>query len=114
METKNAVITQASIEIGEHGILTAFLVLDDGGACQCFGGYSFYLPRTGVSGKNYAGHFIYRVLEVAGVYKWEHLKGKAVRVVGDSTHIEAIGHIITDVWFNPSKEFEQLNQDVSA
>jgi hypothetical protein len=113
METRNAVITDAIIEIEDHGLLSVYVVLDYGSSAQVFG-RGVYAPKSGMNGKNYAGHFIYRVLEVAGVCKWEQLKGKTVRVTGDSRRIEAIGHIIADVWFNPDKEFGQPSKEVSA
>jgi hypothetical protein len=114
METRNAVITDATIGINSHGLLDARIILDYGDSNQVFGDYGLYAFKDGLSGKNYTGYFIYRVLEVTNVYKWEHLKGRAVRVTGDLTHIEAIGHIVTDVWFNPGKEFAEAKQDVSA
>jgi hypothetical protein len=113
METRNAIICDASIEIADPGILVASICLDYGGSNQVFG-RGVYMSKYGVDGKNYAGHFIYRVLDVAGADRWEHLKGKAVRVKGDSSHIEAIGHIIKDAWFDPGKEFKQPDREVSA
>jgi hypothetical protein len=114
METRNAVITDASIGFADHGILTAFIRLDYGGEVQVFGGCRFYSPKAGISGKNCAGYFIYRVLETAGVDRWEQLKGKAVRVRADHAHVEAVGNIIKDVWFEPEKEFAGADQDVPA
>jgi hypothetical protein len=113
METRNAVIFDTGIGIEEHGVLAASIWLDYGDSKQalCRG---VHAPKNGDSEKNYAGYFIYRVLAVAGVNRWEQLKGKAVRVMGDSAHIEAIGHIIEDVWFNPGEEFKSLDQEVSA
>jgi hypothetical protein len=113
METRNAVIANAGIEIEGRGMLSAYITLDYGDSSQVFG-CGVYAPKNGVNEKNYAGHFIYRVLEVAGADKWEQLKGKAVRATGDFTQIEAIGHIIKDEWFNLGKEFGQPNQEVSA
>jgi hypothetical protein len=114
METRNAVITSVGIEIEDHGYLSAYVTLDYGSSAQVFGNYGLYTTKNGVDGKNYAGHFIYRVLEVAGVYKWEQLKGKAVRVIADHSHVEAVGNIVSDTWFNPAKEFADEHQDVSA
>jgi hypothetical protein len=114
METRNAVITDAVIGINSHGILDARITLDYGGSSQVFGDYGLYAFKDGLNREDYTGYFIYRVLEVADAHRWEQLKGRAVRVAGDSARIEAIGHIVADVWFNPGKEFEQLNTDVSA
>jgi hypothetical protein len=115
MEKRNAIITNAKIEIEDHGFLSARISLDYGdGNYQGFGSYALYAPKNGLSERNYAGHFIYRVLEVAGVCKWEQLQGRAVRVESDLTHIAAIGHVVENIWFYPGEEFKQLKSDVSA
>jgi hypothetical protein len=114
METRNAVIIDASIGINSYGFLDARIVLDYGDSRQVFGDYGLHIPKNGIHGKNYTGHFIYRVLEVAGVYKWDQLKGSAVRVRCDEVHIEAIGHIIMDTWFTPADDFGKPDQEASA
>jgi hypothetical protein len=114
METRNAVITGAWIEIDEFDTLSAGISLDYGDSCQIFGSNGLYTPKRGVRGKNYSGHFMYRILEVTGVHRWDELKGKTVRAVCDDAHVEAIGHIIKDAWFNMDKEFGKVKQDVPA
>jgi hypothetical protein len=115
METKNALITDAVLGINGAGFLDARILLDYGdGDKHVFGDYGLYAYKDGVAAKDYTGYFICCVLEIAGVYKWDQLIGKAIRVTGDERRIAAIGHIIQDVWFYPDKEFEQLRQNVSA
>ena len=101
---KNAIITGASFDM-ERG-LSAWIHLDYGGSGQSFGGYCLYMKND--TSKNYAGHFIYRVLKIADVNDWSDLKGKSVRVKSDNSKIISIGHILNDDWFDPTKEFEKL------
>jgi hypothetical protein len=108
-EVKNAVIDSASLTIGDHGLLSGWLTLNYGGTCQGFGGYTLYLPKSFKHHKllSHAGHWIFRVLEVAGVEKWEQLVGKTVRVRSTHSNVEAIGHIVKDDWFCPKDDFAE-------
>lgn len=109
IEIKNAVISSAKFDT-ERG-LSAFINLEYGGSGQGFGGYLLYAPEGWAAHSekgNYAGHFIWRVLEIAGVDDWDRLKGKTVRVKATHSKVHAIGHIINDDWFDPEKEFEKL------
>jgi hypothetical protein len=108
IETKNAIITAAYFD-NERG-LSAWLTLDYGGSGQGFGGYMLYAPkgwRAHESKGNYAGHFIYRCLEVGGVSDWAKLVGRTIRVKAEHGKVHAIGHIINDDWFNPSEDFKE-------
>ena len=113
---KNAVIKSACLRI-EHGLLSAWLFLDYDGGGQGFGGYALYLPSNYThsgEGGNLAGHFIWRVLEIAEVDDWAKLPGKTIRVRAAADRVFAIGHIIKDQWFDPKIEFENLKKEVKA
>lgn len=110
IETKNAIIESASLFTGDRGFLDCWLTLDYGGSGQGFGGYVLYLPKSYSHHelKSVAGHFIFRVLEIAGVKSWDKLKGRTIRVKCEHSKVHAIGHIVRDDWFNPSEDFATL------
>lgn len=113
MEEKNAIVESVSIGDGDRGLLTAWLQLNYGGSGQGFGGYVLYLPKDYNHFTNkgdFAGHFIFRCMEIAGVTKWQDIKGKTVRVRADHGRVEAIGHIVKNDWFNPSEDFKKMAQ----
>ena len=110
IETKNAVIERATIDADCHGCMSAWLYLDYGGSGQGFGGWALYLPKSFTHHKleSVAGHFIYRVMQIAGVDEWSKLTGKTIRVKSDMGKVHAIGHIVKDDWFEPSVDFKKL------
>lgn len=99
MSMQNAKIERTTLGFEDHGILTAFLILDYGGAGQGFGGYS--LKGDAMSG------FVEQVLNTVGVQAWEELPGKYIRVEADHSKVHRIGHITADKWFDPKKFFEE-------
>lgn len=111
MEIKNAIISSTSIDTGDRGLLTGWLHLDYGGSGQGFGGHILYLPKDYKHHTNkgdFAGHFIFRCMQIAGVERWDEVKGKTIRVKCEHSKVHAIGHIIKDDWFDPSKDFERM------
>lgn len=113
MEVKNAIIEDAILDIGDRGLLTGWIYLDYGGSSQGFGGMGLYLPKSFTHHKdpgNFAGCWIFRVLQIAGVDRWDKLKGRTIRAKCGHSQIHAIGHIVKDDWFNPSKEFDEIKE----
>jgi len=111
---RNAIIESADISNDDHGVLSAWIHLDYGGSGQGFGGYVLYLPgnfRHSTNQKNYAGLFIWRVMEIVGVEQWSELKGKTVRIRHTDDKVHAIGHIVNNDWFDPSVEFARLREN---
>ena len=115
----NATISSAVID-KERGLLTSWLHLDYDDTSQSFGGFALYLPKDwkhSTNQQNYAGHFISRCMEIAGVTYWAKMSGTNIRVKLDgddfNAKIVAIGHIIKDVWFDPVEEFKQMKLGVT-
>lgn len=111
IETKNAVIKSARLTTVDYGVLSGWIDLDYGGAGQGFGGHvlctnpdSPFYPDKG----SFGGIFIRRVMDVVGVTDWDKLPGKACRVRASRSHVEAIGNVIRDEWFEPELEFASL------
>lgn len=108
-DIRNAIIERATIT--HDGPLSSWIHLDYGdGSHQAFGGYALHLPKGFSHHKlhSFAGHWMYRVMEIAGVSEWGNLPGRSIRVVGGgvlSGAIKGIGHIIKDDWFYPGVDF---------
>jgi hypothetical protein len=108
LEEKNAIIESADISDGGRGLLTASLQLDYGVSGQSFGGLALYLPKSFSHHRvdsGFAGHWIYRVMEIAGVTEWANLPGRTIRVRATFMGVKAIGHIVKDDWFDPEEDF---------
>ncbi len=109
LDFRNAVIESYSISIQRDFILDMHLHLDYGGLGQAFGGYCLYLSKGSKnhSRESFAGHYIYRCMEVAEVDEVKELVGKTIRVALLRDRVYAIGHIIKDDWFCPTLDFKK-------
>jgi len=116
---RNAVIDGAEINF-DRDCLSAWVHLDYGGSGQGFGGYvlllgpSYTHRKASEEGPNYAGIFIEQVMRMAGVDAWSKLPGKTIRVRQTHSGIEAIGHIVKDVWFWPREVFDNLEAEAES
>ena len=113
IEIKNAIIKSVSIDTGDRGLLTAWLHLDYGGSGQGFGGYTLYLPKDYkhfTEKGDFAGHFIFRSMQIADVDQWKNIVGKTVRARIDDGLCTAIGHIVNDDWFCPGDDFKRMSE----
>lgn len=114
MTERNAVIKSAVITNDDHGILTAWLHVDYGGAGQGFGGYALYSPKLREAPYNYTGLFLWRVMETVGVHNWGDLVGKPIRVRQDHSQVTAIGHYIEDKWFDAAVEMKAAQAEAEG
>lgn len=109
MEIKNGKITNVSLTMADHGVLTFYLTIEGGGVGFGYGGY--------VLGHGYLGsdHFdssakgleaMMRIMDTVGVDCWEDLKGQYVRYEYNDwgSTVTKIGNILNDKWFD-IKEF---------
>lgn len=108
----NAVIESASIRIERGFMLDSWLHVRYEKGNQGFGGFVLAHTKKTAEGGNFAGLWLTRCMEIAGVDDWGRMKGRTIRIRKDGTGwnsgIEAIGHIVEDKWFNPGLEFEVL------
>lgn len=105
---RNAIVESATLGIERGFMLDSWLHVTYGDSTsQGFGGWALHLGETAThhAVMSPAGHWIYRVLEIAGVESWDKVKGKAIRVRVEGDRIVGIGHIVKDDWFIPAVDF---------
>lgn len=103
MEIKNAKIESTVLGYEDHGILTFNLALDYGGSGQRTGGYRLdgydsINHKTIYTAKGL--ELIAKIIETAGVDKWEDLKGQHIRVKASFDRVYAIGNILGNEWLD--------------
>ena len=103
---RNAIIESAEIFHDENASLTIWIKLHYGdNVSQGFGWRNLYQIGKATC---LAGHFIWRMMEVAQVREWKHLPGRTVRVKCDHLQVIGVGHIVNEDWFIPKEDFEAM------
>lgn len=103
----NAIIRAATLRQERGFVLDSWVHVDFDHGSQGFGGFALYIGKTGSNHtvESPAGHWLWRVMEIAGVEDWSKVVGKAIRCRIEGERIVAIGHIVKDDWFEPAAEF---------
>lgn len=113
MRTENVKITNASLTMEDHGVLTFYITVEGAGIGVNLGGYcigSGYLGAKEFSAENGGGIVaMMNIMNVVGVHKWEDLKGKycRIKIDGWDSTVSVIGNIIENKWFDMKKFFEE-------
>jgi hypothetical protein len=117
---ENARITNVSLNMEDHGVLTSGLTLDGGGWGACYGGYVLgkgYLGAKKFEGSAAGMESIMRIMDVVGCSEFTHMKNMYIRVAskGWGSSIKIIGNIIKDQWFDYESFFEdyEKKQEIS-
>ena len=109
MEIKNGKITNVTLTMEDHGVLTFYLTIEGGGVGFGYGGYVIgrgYLGANNFEGSAKGVEAMMRIMDTIGVDTWEDLVGKYLRYEdnGWGSTITKIGNIIDNKWFD-IKEF---------
>ena len=107
----NARIEEVNICVDDHGILSISIGLKlEGNRYQHFG--SFALTGSGEWTKepNIAAHFLSEIFRVTDTCDLDELQGTPVRIKEKNGLIEEIGGFLADIWFNPRKDFCEIEK----
>ena len=110
-EIKNAKITNADLDMRDHGCMTMRITLDGDGWGVNYGGYCLghgYLGAKEFDGSAKGMESIMRLMDGVGVECFSDLTGKYVRVAtkGWGTTVKIIGNVIKDQWFDIEEFFK--------
>lgn len=109
---ENAKITNVSLNMKDHGILTLYLTLEGCGWGVGYGGRVLgkgYLGATEFEGSAKGLESIMRIMNVVDVREFSEMEGKYVRAAlkGWGQPVEIIGNIIKDEWFDYEAFFKE-------
>lgn len=110
MEIKNGKITNVTLTMADHGVLTFYLTIEGNGIGFGYGGFVLghgYLGAKKFEGSDKGLEAMMRIMDVVGVDCWEDLKNKYIRYVdnGWGQIVKKIGNIINDNWFDITELF---------
>lgn len=118
-EILNAKITNVSLTMADHGVLTFYVTVEGSGWGCGLGGYVIgkgYLDADDDDFQSENGLGLVammRIMDVVGVSKWEDMKGKYCRVESEGwgSSIHKIGNIMNDKWFDIDQFFKTHQKD---
>ena len=115
-EIENAKITNVSLSMRGHGVLTFYLTVEGAGWGCNVGGYVIgkgYLGADTFEGSAKGIEAMMRIMDTVGVDRWEDLAGKYVRIESEGWGgiIHKIGNVIKDKWFDMKEFFSEGNKD---
>ena len=106
---QNGIIINSDLNI-TNGFLDCSITIKLEGAWeQKLESGSLYLPETYINHniRSFAGYWIYNIMKIAGVNRWNEVVGKSIRVSNTPYKIDGIGHIIESIWFYPDIDFNE-------
>lgn len=111
---ENAVIESTMIGKEDCGVMTFMIRIRSGSLNAAEGRYRLFAFTDRVKGeREYRSkglEAISQILDVVGVDRWEHLKGRHIRIEDNEwTAITKIGNIMEDKWFDMKEFFPEGN-----
>lgn len=95
MEKLNAKITNVSLNMRNHGVLSFDITLEGAGWGCVYGGYCLGNSNTEPRKQSRSIECLMQIMDIIGVDAWEDLKGKYCRVLvgGIGDPVKVIGNI---------------------
>ena len=118
-EILNAKITNVSLTMADHGVLTFFVTVEGSDWGCGLGGYVIGKGYLGADDDDFQSEnglglvAMMRIMDVVGVSRWEDMKGKYCRVESEGwgSSIHKIGNIMKDKWFDIDQFFKTHKKD---
>lgn len=114
----NMKITNVSLNMKNHGILSFDLTLEGEGYGVIYGGYCLgngYLGSDSFKGSAAGIECLMRIMDVIGVDSWEDLNGKYCRIFTEcGKTVKIIGNIIENKWFDIEAFFNEAKVNIGG